>query len=287
MADFYVTLPSNSQLDNKLNDFRVHLPYTLNLPGDWEVALVEIMYPHTWVNIEAGVTGALAVRTRFEEGEEFFEWNDVDVPTNYYSDPSELTGALNYAVHELVRKYGEEGVPENPLSFRYDPVLKRICCELSDKVMALWLSERLMYMMGLEVEKVSFLPGHHCLTNGGCVKGYNYHNYGFEKGERSLVTADYHPDMTAGTIGLYVYCNLVSNQIVGNAVAPLLRVVNIKGKNNDQVDQIYQDPHYLPILDREISSIHILIKDDTGANIKFQSGKVILKLHFRKRKLAR
>ncbi len=284
MADFYVTLPSNSQVGNTLSDFRVRLPYTLTLPGDWEVALVELMYPHTWANIDAGTTGAIAVRARLDAASDDLVWYDIDVPTNYYSEPSELIDALNFIVGKSVKTAHGEGTQPRPVEFGYNLILKRVFYEISPDTKELWLSERLLYMMGFDMNRLQ--TSDHCLR-GGCTKGYVSINEGFETREPHDQIADYYPDMTAGTTALYVYCNIVSNQIVGDIMAPLLRVVNIQGENNGQVDQIYQDPHYLPILDREISSIHILIKGDTGHNIMFQSGKVTLKLHFRKRMLAR
>ena len=49
--EFYVTLPSNNSVqcfpDNKTLKFVTKLSRTLQLDGEWEVGLVEIVYPHT------------------------------------------------------------------------------------------------------------------------------------------------------------------------------------------------------------------------------------------------
>ena len=54
-SEFYVTLPSNSSMqyfpDNKTSNFVTKLPRTLQLDGEWEVGLDEIVYPHIWYNI--------------------------------------------------------------------------------------------------------------------------------------------------------------------------------------------------------------------------------------------
>ena len=56
--EFYVTLPSNSSMeyfpDNKTSNFVTKLSRTLQLDGEWEVGLAEIVYPHTWYNIREG-----------------------------------------------------------------------------------------------------------------------------------------------------------------------------------------------------------------------------------------
>ena len=55
VTEFYLLLPSNSSLDkfphNILTEYRVSLPQTLNLTGEWEVALTVIHYPQSWNNI--------------------------------------------------------------------------------------------------------------------------------------------------------------------------------------------------------------------------------------------
>lgn len=54
-TQFYPHLPSNSRLDtfldNTLTEYRVGLPQTITLEGEWEVALTEIHYSHSWNNI--------------------------------------------------------------------------------------------------------------------------------------------------------------------------------------------------------------------------------------------
>ena len=51
-TDFFVTLPSNTKvIGNITSNFKVRLPEKLKLEGQWEVAMVEIMYPHSWYNV--------------------------------------------------------------------------------------------------------------------------------------------------------------------------------------------------------------------------------------------
>ncbi len=52
---FYLTLPSNASLDvypnNKTTDYRVSLPQSIELEGNWEVGLYSVSYPNTWYNL--------------------------------------------------------------------------------------------------------------------------------------------------------------------------------------------------------------------------------------------
>ena len=53
MENIYLTLPSNTPdfNDNTTSEFRVKLPNPIELQGEWEMALVEMQYPHSWDNI--------------------------------------------------------------------------------------------------------------------------------------------------------------------------------------------------------------------------------------------
>ncbi|GFU68249.1 uncharacterized protein TNCV_39591 [Trichonephila clavipes] len=52
---FYVTLPSDSSMhffpENKICHFKTQLPSPVCLNGEWEVGLSEIIYPHSWLNV--------------------------------------------------------------------------------------------------------------------------------------------------------------------------------------------------------------------------------------------
>jgi hypothetical protein len=90
------------------------------------------------------------------------------------------------------------------------------------------------------------------------------------------------PDLRAGLYSMYVYCDVVAPQVVGNVNAPLLRVVNVQGSHTDIVDKVFTNPHYVPVLKREFESIEINISDDAGVPVNFKYGKIFVKLHFKK-----
>ena len=53
---FYLTLPSNASSDvypdNKIGSYRVKLPQTIDLEGNWEVGLYPITYSNTWYTLQ-------------------------------------------------------------------------------------------------------------------------------------------------------------------------------------------------------------------------------------------
>ena len=90
-------------------------------------------------------------------------------------------------------------------------------------------------------------------------------------------------DIRRGMTAIYVYCNIIEPQFVGDALVPLLRIVDSNGQNNEIITKTFTSPHYLPVRSREIDTIEINICDDTGEILSFSTGKVICKLHLRLR----
>ena len=85
---------------------------------------------------------------------------------------------------------------------------------------------------------------------------------------------------------LYVYSDAVSPDQVGDVKVQLLRTVHIDGKMGQIVCKEFQRPYYKPVDKQYINKILIEVKDDTGKDIDFTSGKIICVLHFRRCGLA-
>jgi len=127
-----------------------------------------------------------------------------------------------------------------------------------DIVSVVRISEQLKYMLGFQDPNL-----------------YNWEGYKDQ--------AKYPVDMRGGVDALYVYCDLVENQIVGNVREPLLRILPVQGIYGEIIDQDFVARHYIPVLKKEFSTVHISIKSDRDILIPFLFGKVIVKLHFRSR----
>lgn len=85
---------------------------------------------------------------------------------------------------------------------------------------------------------------------------------------------------------LYVYCDIIEPQMVGDIMCPLLRIIPldptkyIYGSNKMHV---FSPPHYMPVMRREFDTIEIDIRTNTGENVPFQFGTSCVKLHFKRR----
>ena len=99
-------------------------------------------------------------------------------------------------------------------------------------------------------------------------------------------TASTRPQLKFNTPALYVYSDIVGDELVGDVKVPLLRAVPIDGDMGDFVHKEFIRPYYKCLTKRYLNSILIELKDDTREDIDCTLGKVICTLHFRRCGLA-
>jgi len=282
MNEYHVILPSNSEEQNTTSDFRVRLPYQLDLPGEWEVGLTEVQYPHTWKTITEANNKIWCIFNA-----PYFRRNPIyiTIPPGHYGTIEELVNVMSLSIkradrrtvkkvramveatkdksdaaQQLVAKIEKnKPVCDGNISFRFDKVLKRVSLKLNtDVVVRLYMTKHLQYILGYGDQTMSFMA------------------------KKNM--AEYPPDCQGGFSNIFIYCSGIEHQIVGNTLVPLLRVVPVTGSFGDIIERIYDNPHYVGCLTKSTDSINITIKDDRNELVKFQFGKIILKLHFRKKR---
>ena len=94
----------------------------------------------------------------------------------------------------------------------------------------------------------------------------------------------YVADLTSMT-AIYVYCDVVQSQVVGDTSAQLLRSIPVEGKSGDVITKTFTNIQYLPIQTKSFEDIEILLRNDTGDPVPFERGKVITTLHFKQQSL--
>ena len=94
-------------------------------------------------------------------------------------------------------------------------------------------------------------------------------------------TAEREADLDHGFHDLYVYCDIIQPQHVGDVLVPLLRIVQLEGKDGQRVSKSFVRPEYIPVSRKQFESIEVNIKRDTGETVPFEFGRVLLTLHFR------
>ena len=93
----------------------------------------------------------------------------------------------------------------------------------------------------------------------------------------------YVPDINRGMSSLYVYANVAEPRPVGDMLAPLLRVIPMDSATRTGVKYVeFKNVQYLPVPNTNTDLINVLIRADTGEEIQFRLGKVVLTVVFRR-----
>lgn len=82
---------------------------------------------------------------------------------------------------------------------------------------------------------------------------------------------------------MFIYTNIMEPVDMNNGAKKLLKMVNTKGEPFKTTHDQFNQPIYHPICrGGKIAMIHVYIADETGEAVPFQTGTVVLTLHFRK-----
>ncbi|KAI8479492.1 hypothetical protein Bbelb_427530 [Branchiostoma belcheri] len=252
---FYVTLPSDGSMDifpeNTVTNYRTKLAHPIELSGEWEVGLVEIQYPHSWLNVREGENTLLyyVVDEKVRGGNR--EYEIVKIPIGYYENVLHLVKTLNEAAST---RYPD--VFKNHDMFAYNSVTKRVTMVLPP--MASNATTTTTYLVGPLAEKLGW---------GGKDAIYG-----------SWVQAPRTPDPNLGFNSLYVYGDVVQHRLVGGVKVPLLRIIKIEGQDGDIVDHPIMTPHYIPLARKRFETIEVDIRTDLGSPVPFEQGRVIYKM---------
>lgn len=278
MKNFYMTLLSNSSMeyfpDNRTSSFTVQLPRYMYLDGDWEVALTEIQYPYTFINVAEDQT---AVRLdTIEITHEFYNHFATTAETKkftnkagrvsthhivpgYYSDIGDIVAAINGVITAATKQ---------PAFFVYDTLAHKTGCVNSVQIGSKWIKTcRLSNSLALQL---GYKPGELIHPNG---------KYGPYPANSGIIIPD----------KMLIYCDILEPQMFGDTFAKVLRMISTNIGDSvpyfgKQCSSSFGVPQYLPVQIKNFEAITIDIKDIEGRLMPFQYGTLSVKLHFRKKK---
>ena len=270
--NFYIELSSNASYSyNTISNFKNRIQLLHPLDGDWEVGLAEISYTKSWKNLTHACV--LSIEEMFQNPKPFisranlfgyapFELEDRKgiVRAGYYESVKILCDEISKEMQAFKGEY--KTLPQ----FFVDDVTKQVVIRPGfnndDHPTLPFLNQDLSEMLGFDRYSIR-----HPIYN-----------------ESQLVIPQRPADISGGINTLYVYCNLVVPQYIGDTRAQLLKTVEIpsSSKFGDQVVIKYENPHYVGVLTNDFEHVEIDIKDDTNTEIQFMFGRTRIKLHFRK-----
>ena len=266
MDQFYVTCPSNSSMslhpDNTLSRFTVSLNTDIELNGQWEVGMCEMQYPISWHNIREGHNSFVLRESKEKNrepgrrGKSFIQTKKI--PPGYYS------------VEELIAKMKKlctgRKLDELGIDISYDSATRRVTINTK-------MNEKRKNRGSIKLR--------HDIAN---LLGFN----GDKTVKANMIAVSSYAALpSAGFHTMYVYSDIVEQQIVGHEQAPLLRVLPIEDQRSAEtfVSKTFSKIYYLPLSKKRITDIEFLIVDDTGRQVGFDYGKVVIVLHFRRKNL--
>ena len=251
-SHFYVILPSDSSVgsypNNTVARFVTKLPERIHLEGDYEMALAEIIYPHSWYNVD-NTDGRYWLAVAQKHNADFAK---ILFPSGYYESGSAVAAALNRLLDSP--SYNCE------VQIYYNETMGRFSLTIDSAGPPVFaMSDDLQRYMGFDLS--SFAVGRHSVST----------------------TAQQTFDANRGLNLMYVYCDVAAHAIVGDTKAPLLRVCNVSGSHGDTVRHTYVQPHYVPVGRRDFDTIEIAINNELGKPMPFEYGKSVITLRFRRR----
>lgn len=248
-----IELPSNASMDiypnNRVSTFRVRLPILLNYSSQRHVvALTEIKLTKSWNNINEGHHVAL---TSYDDDEGFdgtyvstVKHKDI-MPGNY--TPPELIEHLNKVMKEWEKDDSNIKSPVLEIStndvvrLREAGILRSNDGRKRAKLVPVF-DDVLTRKLGLDSESPAYLD--------------------------------------QGLTSLFIYCDIVKPQIVGDTTAPLLRCISVE-EAGEEVNLIFDSPYYLSLSRDCFQDVFVYIRTDTGEAPSFNFGRVILTLHIK------
>ena len=245
MSDFYLTLPSNSNdvefADNTIGSFTVKLDSSIRW-SEYEVALVELQYPNSWMTVEESSVG---VKYNTEQ-----KVNIFDIPEGKFESLEEFTEWFQLFLDQYLNVIS---TVQKYVTISYDVRTLKTTLYVHDGF-TLYLTSSYATIFGFD--KTVFTAGTHVSPKAG--------------------------DIDKGMTALFVYSDRAKKRKLGNISASLLRVVPISGSRNDRYQtHEFKHPHYIPTDGTTTNLVQIHIYRDDGKKVLFKSGKVIATLHLR------
>ncbi|HSN23965.1 MAG TPA: hypothetical protein VLS45_07330 [Methylomicrobium sp.] len=234
---------------NTVAHYVTKLSERILLDGEYEVGLAEIIYPHSWFNVDNRdkkywfaftLVGTMFVKNY--------------LPSGYYNSAEDFVRELTEQAQEAFSNQVDFSV-----QFVYDNKTNKIRIQVTSRhnVDGVTLSPELKRFLGFD--------GDWSVTK-----------------EPNRI-ADRVFELNGGVSLIYVYCDIAGYTIVGDTKAPLLRVCNVKGKHGDIVRITYDQPHYVPLSRRDFDTVEIHINNELGQPMPFEFGKSVVTLHFQRR----
>ena len=269
---FFIELSSNetSYPNNTVANFMNNIMLLKPLKGHWEVALVEMSYTKSWQNLTKDYSVCLMDGDRFflhvspgRAEDELVKHETAvggcgSVRGGYYDNVMDLCKEIE----KSIGRASDIGIKSTP-KFGFDNISKKVSIYPGE-------TESSSYLLPYLSEEIKGILG--------------FDSYDYSR-PRAVYWGDRPADISAGINTLFVMCDIIEPQYIGDTRAKLLRTIHVpaNSKFGDQVIMTFDNPHYVPLLTNDFEHIEIDIRDDTNTRIPFMYGRSRVKLHLRQK----
>ncbi|CAB3998846.1 uncharacterized transposon-derived [Paramuricea clavata] len=129
----------NASLDvfpnNKTTGYRVKLPQTVNLEGDWEVGMYSVSYPHTWYTLRN-----INADTHFYYDDGSGLYSTLELDYGFYGSVQEFIVDINKV---LKKEIGDDGI-----YFTYSTRTGKVTCHLKKPGYKVFVGRRISLILG-------------------------------------------------------------------------------------------------------------------------------------------
>jgi len=235
--------------ENTVARFTTKLSSTIELEGEWEVALSEISIPSQVQNAVEGLC-----------------YYDLYIANTFVRRVSPAPG--NYRrLRELIEALNRAQRAQVPLN-EHEPLLVEFSYQVaSGKVTMTYLESAPRRV------QVEFSPDLARLL------GYDYN---VRYASRHPKLSKFSPNLRGRIHSVFVYCDLLEHVPVGDTKAPLLRIVDTDDKSIRNVHRVFNPLLYVPLQKKTFDSVNIDMRTDFGTTVPFLSGKSFVVLEFRR-----
>ncbi len=248
--DFYAFLPSNASpdvyADNTTCRFKTELSQRMELHGRWQAALVELHYPNTIAQIVHGENNISLVSDSYID--------TVSPRPGWFSSTNDFL----LAIEDALKALENNNVPAvKHFTLLPDQRIKFMPFDINEKT-KVHFSSRLALQLGLA------------------------HAGPYPANEEILGVKPV--DISLGVPAqMFIYMDVLEEQIIGHTRAPLLRTVPVdtKAQYGSMTVVHFDHPIYFDLKTKSFDTLEVYIKDHAGRDIPFDFGTSTLLVHFK------
>ena len=276
---FYVQFPSNASTDiyknNTLSSYTNSFKQPLVLNDEYDVGLAEIQFPQSWNNIRKGSNTFEIGYSYPRTGKERYMVKEV--PPGYYENIPDIIEVIKSIYGSTTDKKSTDKVKLIGLEISYNPSTRRVLIN----------ADNLKLQINRDSGKTHTPEVHHATIklNDDVARLLGFKTGSIiEKG--TSLESEFAATASGGSHQMYLYTDCIHPQPHPDGNVNILRTIAIDEEFNKQyVSKRFQKIFYYPLKMRTITTISFDLYDDTGKHMGFDTGKVLVVLHFRKRNL--